>query len=135
MIKNTSLKTIKMINFVKKIINFYFFWKKNSPSGGPPLGKLLKRRAVPDGRLRRGSRLWKNCFRFIPILVAQWHKFTLKNYFVVNNIFIFSSNLIENNFSSILWNISLINTLKIHEIMILNIIFMKFKKIWSKIYR
>ena len=43
-----------MINFAKKIINFHFFEKKFSPSGRPPLGKLLKRRAVSDGRLRRG---------------------------------------------------------------------------------
>ena len=56
LIKNTPVKTIKMINFVKKIINFDFFLKKISPSGGPPLGKLLKRRAVSDGRLRRGLR-------------------------------------------------------------------------------
>ena len=53
MIKNIPGKTTKMINFVKKTINFDFFWKKNLP---PPLGKLLKRRAVSDGRLRRGLR-------------------------------------------------------------------------------
>ena len=58
--KNTTVKTIKMINFVKKMINFYFFEKKFSPSGGPPLGKLLKRRAVSDGRLRRGLVREKN---------------------------------------------------------------------------
>ena len=34
-----------MINFVKKIIDFDFFLKKNLACGGHPLGKILKRRA------------------------------------------------------------------------------------------
>ena len=57
LIKNTPVKTIKMINFVKKTFDFdFFFWKIFRLAAGPLLGKLLKRRAVSDGRLRRGLR-------------------------------------------------------------------------------
>ena len=61
-------KTIKMINFVKKTINFDFFCKKISPSGGPPLGKLLKRRAGLRRPAAPGLKCVKNTRKSIPDL-------------------------------------------------------------------
>ena len=48
------IKSMKITNFVTKIINFDVKIKKKNACGGHPIGNLLKRRAVSDGPLRGG---------------------------------------------------------------------------------
>ena len=45
--ENTAVKTMKMINFVKKIINFYFFEKNFRLAAGPLSGSSLSGEQSP----------------------------------------------------------------------------------------
>ena len=47
MIKNKPVKTIKMLNFVKKTINFDFFEKNFSPAAGSLSGSSLSGEQSP----------------------------------------------------------------------------------------
>ena len=66
MIKNTAVKTIKRINFVKKTINFDFSLKKNPPAAGPLSGSSLSGGQPPAARCA-GAKMRENFDHFYRI--------------------------------------------------------------------